>query len=369
MSSATSIVESAREPKPTATGDERSPARNDGPANVVTRRARKATSRQEDTSSEEEALIDTTAALTLRSKKTARLAKREQKKQSRKVHSHIQSFLDFPPELLLLVLSFLPPSDIFTLMRVSHSSRAFIVDNERSIAESIMSRRYWVLKQCFPLPVALDKVPVSVRPALMSEQWQDRLRIHKNPYQHIKQIDPQTTCTCMSCVLAWNNLNIILDLAHWQPNFEHREPLPIIPRGRNPEWNITLLERHAEVVRTAMRRSLAHARILQKHLDVTTRTIIRSGKWRKKGEKLATPKPRLYRLTDAEAESGTDEYLERSGPPNYQPIYMRDNYYSVEAFVPNRKWDKEEQRWHYYSKWPRPHENDLAWLVTRFMPK
>lgn len=363
-----SSVDSATEQEITIIWGEGSATLSDGRPSVASRRARKAVGKQDDGSSEEEPLVDTTAALTLRSKKTARMAKREEKKKSRKVRSEIQTFLDFPPELLLLVLSFLQPSDMFNLLRLNQSSRAFIMDNERSIADGIMSRRYWVLKQCFPLPVMLDRVPVSVRPALLSQQWQDRLRIHKNPYQHIKQIDPQTTCTCMSCVLAWNNLNIILDLAHWQPNFANREPLPIIPRGRNPEWNITLLEKHAGIVSRAMQSSLVQARILQTHLDVTTRTIIRSGKWRKKGEKTTTPKPRLYHLTDGEAELGTDEYLERSGPPNYQPIYMRDNYYSVEAFVPNRKWDKEEQRWHYYSKWPRPHENDLAWLAARFMP-
>jgi hypothetical protein len=183
----------------------------------------------------------------------------------------------------------------------------------------------------------------------------------------------------MSCVLAWNNLCIILDLAHWQGNFDNREPLPIIPRGRNPEWNIDLLEKNAEIVTKAMHSPLAHARILQTHLDVTTRTILRTEKYRRKGDndkpntkdKTVPPqprKPRLYHLTDDEAAAGTDEYLERSGPPSYQPIYMRDNYYSVEAFVPNRKWDKDEQRWHYYSKWPKPHENDLAWLVARFTP-
>lgn len=173
----------------------------------------------------------------------------------------------------------------------------------------------------------------------------------------------------MSCVLAWNNLNIVLDLAHWQQNFDTREPLPIIPRGRNPQWNVDLLDRHAEIVTRAMQSPLTYTRILQQHLDSTNRAIIRSGNWRKKGEKITIPRPRLYHLTDEEAAAGTDEYLERSGPPSYQPIYMRDNYYSIEAFVPNRKWDKEEQRWQYYTKWPRPHENDLNWLVARFTPK
>ena len=332
-------------------------------------RPRKATSRREDTLSEDEPLVDTTAALPLNSKKTARLQKRQRKKQSQKVHSNIQSFLDFPPELISLIFSFLQPSDIYTLLRLNQFTQDFILDNERSIAEGITSRRYWALRQCFPLPVLLDQVPASARPVLLSQQWQDRLKIHKNPYQHIRQIDPEVVCTCMSCLLAWNNLNIVLDLAHWQPNFENREPLPVIPRGRNPDWNIRLLEQHAEIVMKAIYSPLAHARILQTHLNVTTRTIIRSAKWRKKGEKITTPKPRLYHLTDAEVEAGRDEYLERSGPPSYQPIYMRDNYYSVEAFVPNRKWDKEAHRWQYYSKWPKPHENDLAWLVARSTPQ
>ncbi|EXJ62909.1 hypothetical protein A1O7_03352 [Cladophialophora yegresii CBS 114405] len=318
---------------------------------------------------EDEPLIDTTAALAKHSKKTARLQKRQQKKQARRVHSEIQSFLDFPQELLLMILGFLEPSEILTMLRLNRSIRALITDNERAIADDVMRHRYWVLKQCFPLPVPLEMVPLVARPALMSEQWQDRLRIHKNPYQHIKHIDPSHTCTCMSCVLAWNNLNIILDLAHWQQNLATRVPLPIIPRGTNPEWNVNLLERHAGIVTKAMKSPLIYARILQIHLDTTTRTIIRSGNWRKKGEKSGAVKPRTYHLTDAEAAAGTDEFLERSGPPSYQPIYMRDNYYSVEAFVPNRKWGKEEQKWFYYAKWPRPHENDLNWLAARFTPK
>ncbi|KAJ9612094.1 hypothetical protein H2200_003689 [Cladophialophora chaetospira] len=318
---------------------------------------------------DDEPLVDTTAALAKNSKKTARMQKRFQRKQARKVHSDIESLLDFPQELLLTILGFLQPSDIFTLLRLNKLMRTLILDHERSIADDILRQRYWVLWQCFPSPVCLEQVPSVARPALMSEQWQERLRIHKNPYQHIKHIDPSCTCTCMSCVLAWNNLNIILDLAHWQQNLETREPLPHIPRGKNPEWNADLLQKHAAIVVTAMKRPLAHARILQKHLNSTTRTIIRFNKWRKKGEKLSVPKPRTYHLTDSEAAAGSDTFLERSGPPSYQPIYMRDNYYSVEAFVPNRKWDKETQKWFYYAKWPRPHENDLNWLVARFTPK
>jgi hypothetical protein len=318
---------------------------------------------------EDEPLIDTTAVLAKNSKKTARLEKRQLKKNARKVHSEIKSLLDFPQELLLLILSFVRPSDVVPLLLLNKAMQAFILENERVVAENIMNRHYWVLRQCFPLPVSLEEVPATARPVLTSPQWQDRLRIHKNPYQHIKPINPSTTCTCMSCVLAWNNLNIILDLAHWQKNLESREPIPHIPRGRNPEWNVTLLQEHAEVVDRAMKSPLTYARILEKHLNTTTRTILRFGRWKKKGDKSTVPKPRTYLLTDAEAAAGDDTYLERKGPPSYQPIFMRDNYYNVEAFVPNRKWDQEKQKWFYYSKWPLPHENDLNWLISRFTPR
>lgn len=315
---------------------------------------------------EDEPLVDTTASLTLHSKKTERLQRKQAKRSQRKVHSEIESFLDLPGELLIEVLSHLRPSDIYPIRRLNHFSNTFISSNELNIATSIKQRRYWVLNQCFPLPLPLSSVADFARNALLSQPWQDRLKIHRNPYQHIHPINPTEVCTCMSCVLAWNNLNIILDLAHWQHNLSTRTPLPIIPRGRTPEWNTALLAHNAEIVRLAMSSPLAHARILQIHLQTTTQTILRMSRWRKKGENPTIQKPRLYRLSDADAECETDEYLQRSGPPSYQPIYMRDNYYSVEAFVPNRKWDKEDGRWRYYGKWPQPHLNDLSWVVGRF---
>jgi hypothetical protein len=324
---------------------------------------------QDDATFDSEPLVDTTAALTLRSKKTARLQKKSQKREAKRVHSEIKSFLDLPHELLQEVFSFLQPSDVFKLMLVSQATNQVISENEASIAQSIISRRYWILSRCFRRPFDLADVAKEALPALLSRQWQDRLRIHKNPYQHIKPIDPTTVCTCMSCVLAWNNLNIILDLGHWQGHLERREPLPIVPRGKRPEWNEDLLRKHAEIVSKAMHSPLTYARILQIHLQTTSQTILRSSRWRKKGEKLNPNKPRLYHMTDAELASGTDEYLARSGPPSYQPLFMRDNYYSVEAFVPNRKWDKEQQRWMYYSNWPLPHEQDLAWVMQRFTPQ
>jgi hypothetical protein len=321
---------------------------------------------------EDEPLVDTTASLTLHSKRTERLLRKQTKKSQRKVRSEINSFLDLPGELLIEVLSHLRPSDIYAIHLVNNFAHNFISINETAIATSIKDCRYWVLQQCFPLPLPLDSVADFARKALLSQPWQDRLKIHRNPYQHIHPIPSHEVCTCMSCVLGWNNLNIILDLSHWQTHLSTRQPLPIIPRGRTPEWNTNLLAKHAEIVRLAMTSPLAHARILQIHLSTTTNTIKRMSQWRKKSDKLllhqgiVVQKPRLYHLTDAEADEETDEYLERSGPPSYQPIYMRDNYYSVEAFVPNRKWDKEEGRWRYYGRWPQAHINDLSWVVGRF---
>lgn len=334
----------------------------------TTRRPKAVGRRHDEDSSDDEPLVDRTAALDLHSKRTLRKQKKLQKKEAKRVRSDVHSFLDLPHELLSLVLSFIEPSDIFNLLLINRATNELITDYEHAIVESIIARRYWVLAQCFRRPMPIDDVPKDALSALLSRQWQDRMKIHRNPYQHIKQIDSTEVCTCMSCVLAWNNLNIILDLAHWQKNLETREPLPIIPRGRNPEWNVELLARHAAVVFNAMRSPLTYARILQIHLKTTTGTIVRSSRWRKKGEKPNPNKPRLYHLTDQEIESGTDEFLERSGPPNYQPLYMRDNYYSVEAFIPNRKWDKEKQKWLYYANSSTPHENDLIWIMKRFAP-
>ena len=335
---------------------------------VPRRRKREKTAliREDDPTIEEEPLVDRTATLTLHSKKTVRMQKRIQKKDAKRVHSEVESFLDLPHELLLEVLSFLQPGDIFRLQQVDRATNHLIHNNESAIAQSIISRRYWVISRCFRLPFDINHVPAHALPALLSQNWQDRLRIHKNPYQHIKQIDPTKVCTCMSCVLAWNNLNIILDLAHWQGNLENRQPLPIIPRGRHPEWNTDLLAKHADIVLRAMHSPLIYARILQIHLQTTTTTILRSSRWRKKGEKADMVKPRLYQMTDTEVGTGADEYLERSGPPSYQPLFMRDNYYDVVAFVPNRKWDKEKGKWMYYASWKTAHENDLAWVVQRF---
>ena len=143
------------------------------------------------------------------------------------------------------------------------------------------------------------------------------LQIHRKPYQHIiKSIDPRKVCTCMNCVFAWNNLCLILDLAHWQKSLDKREPLPMIPRGTSPEWNLKLLDANAAIVERAMEgHLLQHALILEKHLQTTMSTLSRTFR----GRKTVHPK-RLYHFTNVDAETETDEFLERSGPPSVSEI-------------------------------------------------
>jgi hypothetical protein len=313
---------------------------------------------------EDEPLIDTTIALPLRSKKTLRQEKKAFDKQKKAAQRPpVTNLMDLPPELLQEVLGHLRTSDIFQLLLVNHAIYDFIRENENAIIRDIIRRRYWVLARCFPLPVAFEKVDPSAHSALLSVRRQDMIEIHKKPYQHIKGIDPLKICTCMACVFAWNNLNIVLDLSYWQKNLNERRPITMIERGTIPQWNVELLEKHAAVVMKAMESRICYARILEKHLRTTIQTISRTIR----GKKTMHPR-RLYHLTPPEAAKETDEFLERSGPPSYELPWHRDKYYDLEAYVPNRKWSKEQERWLYYSE--GLHEKDLQWVKERFsMPE
>jgi hypothetical protein len=314
-------------------------------------------------------LVDTTAALSLRSKKTERMQKREQRRFQKAAAKQAESasLNGLPSELLTEVLSYLRPSDLYCLLRTSHNLRDFILDTESSLAREIIKRRYWNLFRCFPLPVPLEEVPSDVKPLLTSEKRLQLMNVHRKSYQqHILPVDPESVCTCMTCVLAWNNLCLILDLNHWQRNLEQREPIPMIARGTTPQWNQDLLAKNAAIVREAMYSTLAYAGILEKHLATITGTITRfwsrAPRRDKDGRKINTA--RLYNLTDEEAASGTDLFLERNGPPCYDFPFHRDNYYAIEAYMPNRKWGKDSKVWHYYALPPTQHERDLEWVMS-----
>ncbi|CZT23286.1 uncharacterized protein RCC_08997 [Ramularia collo-cygni] len=317
---------------------------------------------------DDEPLVDTTEALQLRSKKTERLQKRQQKRLKKTtVQSDTKSFLELPHELLHEVLAYLLPSDIIRLQRLNKATAAFIQDNESIIARDIIQRRYWVLARSLPLPVPLSQVSLPARASLQSQKWQDRLQIHKKPYQHVRPIDPQQFCTCMTCVIAWNTLCVVLDLAHFQTNFNNREPLPIIPRGTDPKWNSDLIRLNAEIVEKAVQSPLHYARILEAHLATTVGTINRQYRV---GKKTSAPNPkRLYQLSPIDVEDETDVFLERSGPPTLDFPFHRDRYHYIEAYVPNRGWSKLQGRWMYQYASPRKvHESDLEWTMKYYKP-
>lgn len=297
---------------------------------------------------DEEPLVDTTHALQLRSKRTERLRKKQERKKYKSLEP--KHLLDLPYELLLDIFALLRPSDIFVLSRVSKSLHNSIHASEPTLSRRIIALRYPILSRCFRLPIPLSHVPSSLHSALQSLERQAILTIHKRPYQHIKPPDPNRVCTCLTCLLRWNALNLALDFAHWQPRLDVGEPIPMITRGRNPAWNTALVTRNAAIVDRALYSGLWHARILEAHLDSTVRAVGRHAA--NKGDRR-----RRYRMTEAEAASGHDAFLARSGPPSLDFPFHRDNYYMLEAYLPNRGWNGELQRWMYVPE--SQHDVDL----------
>ena len=128
----------------------------------------------------------------------------------------------------------------------------------------------------------------------------------------------------------------------------------MIERGRNPVWNQKLVKANAEVVSRAMREPIWYACILEAHLGYTVRAIRRHSE--NKGNKR-----RRFRMTKEDERAGTDLFLERSGPPTVDFPFHRDNYYLLEAYLPNRGWNGDEARWMYMDA--RQHDADVARLA------
>ncbi len=101
--------------------------------------------------------------------------------------------------------------------------------------------------------------------------------------------------------------------------------------------------RKAAIVDRALHSGLWHARILEAHLDSTVRAIRRHAvnKWDPNGP------PRMFRMTEADAASGYDVFLGRSGPPSLDFPFHRDICYMLVTYLPNRWWNGELQRWMY----------------------
>ncbi|GAW13434.1 hypothetical protein ANO14919_028200 [Xylariales sp. No.14919] len=299
-------------------------------------------------------LDDKTAALTLRSKRTERVRKKQTKK-AMKVKDVPRDVLSLLPyELVIGILTLLRPSELFRLQRTSKWFYDFISQEETRIARVVSGWRYSCLEKSFRLPVLLANIDPAIHNLLQTPERQEILTIHKKPYQHIRPPEPTEVCTCLTCTLRWSALAIIVDFAHWQGHLDKGEPIPMIPRGKFPEWNQTIISAHAAIVRKALYSPLWYARLLEVHLASTTRSISRHVA--NKGNKR-----RRFRMTEDDVNSGTDAFLSRSGPPSLDFPYHRDNYYLLETFVPNRSWSQDRSRWLYVPA--EQHDRDIEFVV------
>ncbi|KAI8711890.1 hypothetical protein NCS52_01453800 [Fusarium sp. LHS14.1] len=305
-----------------------------------------------DYDSDEEVLIDNTEALILRSKKTDR----QKKKQERKTKKNAAKphLLSLYPELIIEILTHLRPSDIVSYQQTCHSAKAFVEQHDSAIARFIISYRYSVLAKCFPRPVFLDTVDRKYHDVMLTERRQKLLTIHRKPYAHIADHDASVLCSCLTCVLAWNNLCLIVDLSHWiNSAIAQRKPIPMIPRGQNADWNVELVEKHANVVRKALKSSIWYTLLLQRHLQSTIFGIRRYTS--KDGEA-------GFGLDDDDVAAETDDFCARDGPPSYEFPIHRDIYYSLQTYLPNRIWRKEDDEWRYQPA--DQHFRDLEWMMS-----
>ncbi|KAF3761414.1 hypothetical protein M406DRAFT_265445 [Cryphonectria parasitica EP155] len=274
---------------------------------------------------------------------------------------------DLPIDILIQITSYLRPSDVFRLARTSRALHNFLLQNDHTaalVAHAIIHRRYPILEKCIRLPVLVSSLAPAERAVLCDE---NRLRTHeisRQPYfHHVTPPDPHLVCTCVTCVLRWHTLCLAVDLAHWQDTLDAGSPAPVILWGERPAWNVSLLEAHAAVVRRAVCVSdaaahLWHAVILQEHLRSTVRSVMRHGVGGAADSRVH------YRLTPEEAASGTDGFLEGLGPVTKRVPFHRDQYKSLEAYLPNRSWVAGDEGGGWWEYLPADqHEKDLAQLM------
>jgi hypothetical protein len=271
-------------------------------------------------SDDEEPLEDKTAVLTLKNKRTERIKRKNATRQQKR--DAIVNLTKLPTELLLESLKHVRPRDVLEFSFVNRRFYAVVNANANVIGDAIIKRRYSILAQCLPTPRLLCNVEPSIQALLIDPGRQTQLSIHKNPYPHIQSPDPLQLCTCLTCILTWNNLGLVLDFAHWQKHLDYGTPIPIIPRGQTPDWHRNLVARNASIARKAVENSLWHGAILALHLDSTVRAIRRHSKNR------GNQRVHVH-MTASDVAAETDAFLSKHGPPSVEFPYQRDEYYML----------------------------------------
>jgi hypothetical protein len=305
-------------------------------------------------------LEDLTQPLARHSKRTERQRKKLEKKSSAVFEP--RGFLDLPLELLMDILELLRPSDVSALSQLNGQLRSFMLVNEAIITRRIVNLRYPILERCFLPPVLMEDIDPATQELLRSPDRPDLAFSHGNVHQNIPSPDNVRHCTCLTCIGRWNALCAAVDFAHWQDNLDKGEPIPTIPRGTLPAWNQKLLATTRRVVIKSLTSPLWHARILEAHLDSTTRSI------RRHSQNKADQRPH-FRLSEADARAGIDAFLQQEGPPTVEFPYSRELYYMLEVFLPARSWVATHQKWVYMSHSQEWHEMDLDMLVRMIAAK
>lgn len=67
-------------------------------------------------------------------------------------------------------------------------------------------------------------------------------------------------------------------------------------------------------------------------------------------------------MTSEDAAREDDAFLARSGPPSTDFPWHRDNYYMLEAYLPNRGWNSEVGEWRYMSS--AQHDTDVRFVTA-----
>ncbi|KAK2016740.1 F-box domain-containing protein [Colletotrichum eremochloae] len=297
-------------------------------------------------------------SLNTRSKKAERMKRKLQKKTAKSLHRQPTHLLHLPNEILVGIMMHMFPSDVHKASQTCRTLRELVKHNEALLSRHIISTRYPVLGRCFRLPVSLDDIDPKLHAVLQYDTRIEMLGIHRR-YRHIPQPDPFKACTCLTCVLRWQALFTIVDFNHWQSDLAVGKPIPVIPRGEEPEWNEKIKEKTALIVFRALESPLAYACLLEMHLKNTCASIKRQTD--NKGNQR-----RHFTMLKADAESGTDHFLEREGPTTADMPFQRDGYDLLEAYLPGRTWLKNEKRWAYMPA--DIHDRDLAWAATRWSP-
>lgn len=180
---------------------------------------------------------------------------------------------------------------------------------------------------------------------------------HLTGREHIKLFDTSKICSCLVCIRSWDNLCLVVDLAHFQGHLHHGIPIPKLAHADKVS-NYELLNSVAAQVEKAMQSPLNYAAILELHLFTIVSTITRKHPRGRltidrpnSGPPVMIPlyRVRPYNLTDEEAMTGTDQFLERKDKASEYFPRRRGCYYGLGPYLPCRSWSNSSELWVYHN--------------------